>query len=127
MGVTMRILTVRPRDPLLGGGVKFFYQETSLGDHEISHSEISPGYQENLLVNKFPVLTPPLISVLVVLVVNSFISLGHHEISHGEISLGDHAISHGEIYPGYQENLLVNKFPVLAPPPNFRSRRSRGE
>ena len=68
--VTMRILTVRPRDPLVGGGVKFFYQETSLGHHEISHGEISPGYQENLLVNKFPVLTPPLISVLVVLVVN---------------------------------------------------------
>ena len=45
--------------------------------------------------------------------VNSFISLGHHEISHGEISLGDHEISHGEISPGYQENLLVNKFPVF--------------
>ena len=58
--VTMRILTVRPRDPLVGGGVKFFYQETSLGHHEISHGEISPGHQENLLVNKFPVLTPPL-------------------------------------------------------------------
>ena len=57
--VTMRILTVRPRDPLVGGGVKFFYQETSLGHHEISHGEISPGYQENLLVNKFPVLPPP--------------------------------------------------------------------
>ena len=55
--VTMRILTVRPRDPLVGGGVKFFYQETSLGHHEISHGEISPGYQENLLVNKFPVFT----------------------------------------------------------------------
>ena len=67
----------------------------SLGDHEISHGEISPGYQENLLVNKFPVLTPPLISVLVVLVVNSFISLGDHEISHGEIS------------HGHQENLTV--------------------
>ena len=52
--VTMRILTVRPRDPLVGGGAKFFYQEISLGHHEIS-----PGYQENLLVNKFPVLTPP--------------------------------------------------------------------
>ena len=49
------------------------------------------------------------------LVLNSFISLGDHEISHGEIS------------PGYQENLLVNKFPVLTPPPNFCSRRSRGE
>ena len=55
--VTMRILTVRPRDPLVGGGVKFFYQEISLGHHEISHGEISPGYQENLLVNKFPVFT----------------------------------------------------------------------
>ena len=61
------------REPNLGGGSK---KEThsprdSLGDHEISHGEISPGYQENLLVNKFPVLTPPpLISVLVVLVVN---------------------------------------------------------
>ena len=42
-------------------------------------------------------------------------------------SLGDHEISHGEISPGYQENLLVNKFPVLTPPPNFCSRRSRGE
>merc|ERR1711951_182226 len=79
----MRILTVRPRDPLVvGGGVKFFYQE---------------------------------------------ISLCHQEKSHGEISLGDHEISHGEISPGHQENLLVNKFPVLTPPPNFRSRRSRGE
>ena len=47
--------------------------------------------------------------------VNSFISLGHHEISHGEISLGDHEISHGEISPGYQENLLVNKFPFFTP------------
>ena len=35
------------------------------------------------------------------LVLNSFISFGDHEISHGEMS------------PGYQENLLVNKFPVL--------------
>ena len=56
-------------------------------------------------MNEFPFLTPPLNLVLVVLVVNSFISLGDHEISHGEIS------------PGYQENLLVNKFPVLTPPP----------
>ena len=54
-------------------------------------------------MNKFPVLTPPLISVLVVLVVNSFISLGDHEISHGEIS------------HGHQENLLVNKFPFFTP------------
>ena len=47
------------REPNLGGGSK---KEThsprdSLGDHEISHGEISPGYQENLLVNKFPVFT----------------------------------------------------------------------
>ena len=28
--------------------------------------------------------------------VNSFISLGDHEKSHGEISLGDHENSHGE-------------------------------
>ena len=45
--------------------------------------------------------TPPHSRILFVLVVNSFISLGDHEISHGEIS------------PGYQENLLVNKFPVF--------------
>ena len=42
-------------------------------------------------------------------------------------SLGDHEISHGEISPGYQENLLVNEFPFLTPPPKFGSRRSRGE
>ena len=88
--------------------VKFFYKEISLG-HQF-HGEIS---------------------------------LGDHENSHGETkrssrgggvkffyqetSLGHHEISHGEISPGYQENLLVNKFPVLTPPPNFRSRRSRGE
>ena len=39
--VTMRILTVRPRDPLVvGGGVKFVHGEISLGDHENSHGEI---------------------------------------------------------------------------------------
>ena len=73
----------------------------SLGDHEISHGEISPGHQENLLVNKFPVLAPPPNF-------GSHRSRGDHEISRG-----DHEISHGEISPGYQENLLVNKFPVF--------------
>ena len=39
--VTMRILTVRPRDPLVvGGSVKFIHGEISLGDHENSHGEI---------------------------------------------------------------------------------------
>ena len=66
---------------------------TSLGDHEISHGEISPGYHENLLVNMFPFLPPPLISVLVVLVVNSFISVGDHDISHGENLLVTKTIS----------------------------------
>ena len=36
----------------------------SLGDHEISHGEISHGHQENLLVNKFPFFTPFIDGVL---------------------------------------------------------------
>ena len=50
------------REPNLGGGgakKETHSPRDSLGDHEISHGEISPGYQENLLVNKFPVLAPP--------------------------------------------------------------------
>ena len=38
--VTMRILTVRPRDPLMGGGGIYFYQDISLGHQEKSHGEI---------------------------------------------------------------------------------------
>ena len=54
------------REPNLGGGSK---KEThsprdSLGDHEISHGEISHGHQENLLVNKFPFFTPFIDGVL---------------------------------------------------------------
>ena len=80
-------LILEPPPPTLRSCHLVLNSIISLGDHEISHGEISPGYQENLLVNKFPVLTPPLISVLVVLVVNSLISLGDHEISHREILL----------------------------------------
>ena len=42
-------------------------------------------------------------------------------------SLGNQEISHREISHGHQENLLVNEFPFLTPPPKFGSRRSRGE
>ena len=82
-----------------GGVVKFVHGEISLGDHENSHGETKRSSHGGGGVKFFYQET----------------SLGHHEISHGEIS------------PGYQENLLVNKFPVLTPPPNFCSRRSRGE
>ena len=94
----------------------------SLGDHEISHGEISLGDHENSHGETKRSSLGGGVKFFY-----QEISLGHHEISHGEISLGDHEISHGEISPGYQENLLVNEFPFLTPPPKFGSRRSRGE